>query len=211
MKNMVFMKKNQSGATMVEAIGFLTVVIMLGLSSIKLVGNLYGLFKQSLVVNEIKDLQKVISGRYKFEGNYKELLENKTPEETAAFLCDKKMAPFQMCINGLLYNRAGGEVWVVPFEEIDEDGNSYKNYTKYKMIFSGLNDRACVEAAQINWYTQQKSDVYKMIINSESENNLVVDLPYNQQDETKAFPVLPSDVMQACNEGDDNQIEWVLF
>ncbi len=208
---MFLAKRNQCGATMVEAIGVLTVVVMLGVGSIKLVGNLYSIFKQSLVVNELKDLQKNISGRYKFEGNYKELFENKTPEETSKFLCDNKMAPYQMCIDGLLYNRMGGEVWILPFEKIDASGNSYDDYTKYSMIFSGLTDRACAELAQTNWYMQKKSDVYQMIINYDTENELVVDLPYNQQNESKIFPVVAQDVMSACHEDDNNQIEWVFF
>ncbi len=208
---MSFFKTNQLGATMIEALGVLTIIVMLGVSSIKLIGNLYNMFRQSLVVNEIKDLQKAISDRYKFEGNYKELLEGKTPEETAKFLCDKKMVPFQMCINGQLYHRMGGEVWVMPVENFDEEGSAYNDYSKYALTFWGLDDKVCVNAAQINWYTQQKSDVYKMIINSGTDKELIVDLPYNKQEGSKTFPVLVQDVLNACSKGKENEIEWIFF
>ena len=115
---MILRKNNQSGATMIETLGVLTIVTMLGISAIKLIGNIFDIFKQNLVVNEVRDLQKAISGRYRFEGNYKELLENRTPEETAQFVCNEKMAPYQMCIDGLLYHRMGGQVWIMPIENL---------------------------------------------------------------------------------------------
>ena len=208
---MIFIKSNQVGATMMEALGVLTILILLGISSIRLIGNIYNMFRQSLVVNEVRDLQKVISDRYKFEGNYKELFEGKTPEETAKFLCDEKMAPFQMCSDGLLYHRMGGKVWVMPVENVDSDGNSYNDYSKYALSFWKMTDRTCLNAAQINWNTQQKSDVYKMIINSGTSKELVVDLPYNKQDGSVLFPVLPDQIIKACDNDDDNQIEWVFF
>ena len=204
-------KNNQNGATMMEALGVLTIIVMLGVSSIKLIGNIYGLFTQSLVINEIKDLQKVISDRYRFEGNYRELFDGKTPEQTSAFLCSEKMAPFQMCVGNLMYNKMGGRIWVLPVEYLDGEGSSYEDYTKYAMIFEGLSDRACVSAAQINWITKQKTDVFSMIINGGTEKELIVDLPYNQQEGTVSFPVLPTDVLEACNYNDNNQIEWIFF
>lgn len=208
-------KNNQKGATMMEMLGVLTIIIMLGISVIKLIGNIFDMFKQNLVVNEVRDLQKIISERYKFEGNYKGLLENKTPEEVVAFLCTSKMAPYQMCVNNRLYHRMGGEVWVMPVVNYDGDGNELTDYGKYALVFWGLSDRTCVNAAQINWYMQQKSDIYKMLINSGvAGKELSVDMPYNMSEGSKIFPVNPADVMAACsNEDDDdkNTIEWVFF
>lgn len=208
-------KNNQKGATMMEMLGVLTIIVMLGISAIKLIGNIFDMFKQNLVVNEVKDLQKVISERYKFEGNYKELLENKTPEQVTAFLCAEKMAPYQMCSNGLLHHRMGGAVWVMPIVNYDADGNAVTDYSKYALVFWGLSDKTCINAAQINWYTQQKSDIFKMLINSGVEDKeLSVDMPYNMAEGSRIFPVNPADVMRACSNGDDddkNTIEWVFF
>lgn len=208
-------KNNQKGATMMEMLGVLTIIIMLGVSAIKLIGNIFDMFKQNLVVNEVRDLQKVISERYKFEGNYKGLLENRTPEQVSAFLCTSKMAPYQMCSNGLLHHRMGGEVWVMPIVNYDGDGNELTDYSKYALVFWGLTDRTCVNAAQINWYMQQKSDIFKMVINGDkADKRLSVDMPYNMEEGSKIFPVNPSDVMRACSNGDEddkNKIEWVFF
>lgn len=198
---------------MLEMLGVLTIVIMLGVSTLKLVNSIMGMFRQNLVVGEIKDLQKVISERYKFEGNYKELFEGRTPEQVAAFLCDSKMAPNQMCINGKLRHRMGGEVWVMPIENLDEEGNPVQDYSKYALVFWELTNKTCVNAAQINWYSKQKSDVYKMIINrGVADKEMVVDLPYNDEEGLNGrFPVSAVEVMKACNKDDDNDIEWVFF
>lgn len=208
-------KNNQKGATMIETLGVLTIIIMLGISVIKLIGNIFDMFKQNLVVNEVKDLQKVISERYKFEGNYKGLLENKTPEQVAAFLCTSKMAPYQMCVNNRLYHRMGGEVWVMPIANYDGDGNETIDYSKYALVFWGLSDRACTNAAQINWYMQQKSDIFKMLINQGvAGKEMSVDMPYNMSENSKIFPVNPADVMRACSNeksSGKNTIEWVFF
>lgn len=208
---MILCKNNQIGATMLETLGVLTIVTMLGISVIKLVGNVFDIFKQNLVVNEVRDLQKTISGRYRFEGNYQELLKDRTPEEVTQFICNEKMAPFQMCIDGLLYHRMGGQVWIMPVENFDSEGNSTIDYSKYALTVWDLSDRTCLNAAQINWYTQQKSDVYKMIINSGTPQQLVVDLPHNLQEGSQLFPVPADLVMRACNNDGGNTIEWVFF
>jgi len=198
---------NQRGATMLEMLGVLTIVIVLGISTIKLVGNVMAMFKQTLVVNEIRDLQSSISGRYRFDGHYRELLEDKTPEETAEFLCDKRMAPVQMCLNGKLFNRMNGEVWVLPVES--ESGE--KDYFKYAMSFAKLSDKACLAAAQINWNTQKKVDVYRIIINLGTGNEVTVDMPHNAASEDASFPVLVAKAMRGCKNNDNNTIHWVFY
>ena len=208
---MILDKNNQSGATMMEALGVLTIIIMLGVSVIKLVGNIFSMFNQAVVVSQIKDLQKVISERYRFEGNYANLFEDRTPEEVTAFLCDEKMAPFQMCNDGLLFHKSGGEVWIMPVENYDEEGEPFNDYNKYAMTFWSLSDTTCINAAQINWYSQKKSDVYKMVINSGTDKELVVDVPYNIQEGSETFPVPAAEVFRACSNNDNNQIEWIFY
>ena len=204
-------RSNQKGATMLEMLGVLTIIITLAISTIKLVGNIMGVFRQSLMISEVQDLQKAISDRYKFEGTYQDLLEGKTPEEVITYLCQNKIAPFQMCRGDKLYNRMGGRVWVMPVENYDGDGNAFTDYEKYALVFWGLNDKACFQAAQINWYRKQKSDVFKMVINSGNSKQLIVDMPHNLQAGSKSFPVPVADVTNACKNDNNNTIEWVFY
>ncbi len=211
-KHMLLKKNNQSGATMMEMLAVLGIITMLGSSIISLVANVMDMFKQNLVVNQIRDLQKAISGRYRFEGNYEGLLKNKTPEEISAYLCSSKIASYDMCVNGELYHRMGDKMWIMPVENYDAEGNAYNDYSKYVLEVWGLTKGTCVVAAQINWYQQNKSDVYKIIINSGKASQFVVDMPYNigEGSTTATFPIYPDQALKACN-NDRNDIQWVFF
>lgn len=202
---MVLRKFNQKGTTMIEMLGVLTIIIILGISSIKLIGNVYSLFKQGRVASEIRDLQKNISERYRFEGHYEDMLKNKTPEQTAAFLCDNKLAPIHMCYKGKIYNEMSGEVWILPVS----DGSNVV-YDKYAVSFANLSKKACLNAAQINWNTQNKVAVYKMIINSGTAKQVVVDVAHNVQSGSSAFPIKIEDAMKGCS-NEYNTIQWVFF
>lgn len=133
-------KNNQKGATMMEMMGVLTIIILLSVSAIQLIGSIFNMFRESLVANEVKDLQKAITDRYRFEGNYRRLFEENSDVE--AFLCESKMAPFQMCSDGDLFHRMGGEVSVVAWDD---------EYDKYSIIFYDMPKKACVRAGEINW------------------------------------------------------------
>lgn len=212
---MFLYKNNQKGATMLETLGVLTIVVILGVSSIKLIGSIFSMFKQSMVSNEIRDLQQAISGRYKFEGNYKEIFEGKNPlteqNKIAEFLCNEKLVPNQMCGGDVLYHRMGGRVWILP--EVKNDGTlETDNYDKYTVEFLGLTDRACLNIAQINWNTQKKTNIYSMIIN---ENNnaykVKFTVPINIDGGSKGFPASINDIMKSCSYDDNNSIRWVFY
>ena len=153
---------NQIGSSMVEMLGVLTILGMVGMAAIKFIGGVHNVFIQNMVVSEARDLQKSISDRYRFEGNYAQELfngrscgEDGGSDTVASFICNNKMAPFQMCSGGKLHHKGGGEVKIC--QHTDND--------KYYMIFYNLSDTACAALAQVNWYTRQKSDIYQMVIN----------------------------------------------
>ena len=206
---MELIKKNQTGATMVEALGVLTIVSMLGVSVISLIGNIFDMFNQAVIVNQVRELQKSISDRYKFEGNYSMLFEGRDTEAVASFLCEEKMAPFQMCQNGRLRHKGGGDVWIMPVI-VDEEGTP--DYGKYSMEFWGLSNKICVSIAQINWWTQKKSDIYKMVINyGQGNRQLVVNMPSVVEEGAENFPVSANSVIKACSNDDNNDIMWIFY
>ncbi len=204
-------KYNQKGSTMIEALGVLTIIVMLGVSSIKLIGNIMGMFKQTLVTSEVRDLQKAISERYRFEGNYKSLLEGKTSDEIVQHLCEEKIAPNQMCSNNKMYHRMGGPVWVMPVVYVDASGNSVTDYSKYTITFWNLTDRACVSVAEINWHNKDRTDIYRLIINPDEDFKKEFNLPQNLYSGSLSFPVSVSEAMKGCKNDDSNNVEWVFF
>lgn len=213
---MLFIKNNQKGATMLETLGVLTIVSILSLSTIKLVGNIMAMFKQSLVVNEVRDIQQAISGRYSFEGNYSELFKDITSPDgsteedqikIANFLCSEKMLPNQLCGGGMLHHRMGGDIWILKTDSSNKI---------YALQFGGLTDKACLNLAQINWHNKKKSNIYSISIIGDIEGTpgikLKVVLPINKKDDTvKSFPILLEDIMVACKSNDNNVIQWEFY
>ena len=223
---MILTKKNQRGATMMETLGVLAIFVMLGAGAISLIGNIWDLFKQSMVVNEARDLQKAISDSYRAEGNYYKLFHDEDNEwspsgsnvEAASKpLCVEKIAPFQMCSGNKLHHRLGGRVVVSPV--IDGESQNCEKCEKYMLSFEGLTKRACVALAQINWYTQKKSDIFQMRINCNSEgcdHSTTICLPGNKDEscseDKNIYNFSRNDATAACNaDGNKNQIDWIFF
>ncbi|MBQ9236090.1 MAG: hypothetical protein IJ184_06480 [Alphaproteobacteria bacterium] len=205
---------NQKGSSMVEMLGVLTIIGMVGMGAIKFIGGVHNVFIQNMVVNEARDLQKVISDRYRFEGNYNDLFDGRNdPDAVAKFLCGegdnkKRMAPYQMCSGDKMHHRGGGAVLVYPVS-----GDT----TKYTMVFEGLSDTACSSLAQVNWFTRQKSDVYQMVItDGKDQTTFVANSPYVEDETaegiaTGIFPVGASQALAACANGNNSKVQLTFF
>ena len=198
---MVLTKNNQKGSTMMETLGVLGIFIMMGAAVLGLISNIWGLFKQNMVVNEARDIQKAISESYKAEGNYKKLLENyeADSDDPIRQLCSEKIVPFQMCSGDKLKHRLGGQVFVSPVEEGEP-------YSKYMLTFTGLSKKACISLAQINWFTQKQSAIYGMIINDKDP------ILRNGSDQT-LYNFSIGNAMNACDNSTNgtNSIGWIFY
>lgn len=203
---MLYIKNNQKGATMMETLGVLAIVVILATSIMSLISNIWGTFKQNLVVNEARDLQQAITNAYKADGNYDSLFEGWSAENDKVAeqkLCNEKIAPFQMCSNGELYHRQNGRVWVWP---VDHD--------KYRLSFKQLSKKTCISLAEVNWFLQKKPSIYQMIINPEEEGTggFVVDLPQNAEEgAVNLYTFSAANAMEQCNRQDDNEIQLIFF
>lgn len=193
---------SQAGSSMVEMLGVLSVVGMLSYGLIKVIGAAHNLFVQNMVVSEAHDLQKKISERYSFEGVYNTtLFSGRTCEGTdtvAAFICEQKLAPVQMCSNGKLHHHGGGDVKICPDGEDD----------KYVMIFYGLSKTSCVSLVQTDWYTRKKSYIYTMVVNGSSGTTVFSNYFSNEDNK---FPVSAANAMAMCNREDDNTVQMTFF
>lgn len=206
---------NQKGSSMVEMLGVLSIVGIVGLGILKIISSVQNMFTQNMVISEARDLQKYISDRYRFDGNYENLFKDRTCGENggddtvAAFICENKLAPFQMCSNGKLHHRGGGDVKICKFSISANE----TDYSKYNMIFYGLSNTACASLAQVNWYTRQKSDVYLMVINGDSNDNATT--IYSQfitgDHGDNIFPVSTAKALSACNNENNNTIQLTFF
>ena len=176
-------KNNEKGSSLLEVLAVLSVVSVLGISTLKLISNGYNTFKQSMAESEIKDLQKSITGVYNYSGNYNELFDN----DVYKTLCETdKSAP---------RHKLSGDVFI----EKAEDLNSYT------IKFDNLSKKNCVSFAQLNWLDRKKISIYRLDIND-------TDVAYFPKKEDKGFPIEISEIFKNCNKEDDkNSITWYFY
>lgn len=205
------MSEKQNGSSMLEALGVLAVLGMIGISTIKFIGAIYDKFIQNMVVVEARDLQKSISDRYRFDGNYIKLFSGRSCEgsdSVADFLCGTcaecnekdRLVPFQMCKNGKIVHKGNGDVQICEYEgETD----------KYYMIYHGLTKTVCAALAQVDWHTRQKSEIYQMVINPEKSSEFNVISPVIGVS-GNSFPITADQATKACVE-EINTVQFVFF
>lgn len=215
-------KNNQKGATMTEMLGVLTIIILMSASALSLIGNIWGMFKQNMVVNEIRDLQQSLSKAYRAEGNYNKLFEGwsaSNDKVAEGRVCNEKIAPFQMCANGELHHRQGGRVWLYPIlRVIGADGNvTYESridgtVDRYKLTVKQLPKKTCAAIATVNWFLNKKPDIFQMTIIGNGKT-ITLDLPQNTAaDVTKTlYNFSTTDAMEYCNKSDGNEIQLTFF
>ncbi len=148
-------KTNNKGSTMMEALAVLCIVGVLGISGMKLIGNLFTMFKQYSVANEIKDIYNGVKNRFSADGNYAKLA-----DMTVQNMAEEKIVPSQMYVSNMtggksLFHRLGGEVLI---SAVGADGDFFQ------VEFKGLTFRACLELAQLTWSNGGTSDLLSLSI-----------------------------------------------
>ena len=87
-----------------------------------------------------------------------------------------------------------------------------KTFIHEQNSIPGLSNKICVSIAQINWWTQKKSDIYKMVINyGQGNRQLVVNMPSVVEEGAENFPVSANSVIKACSNDDNNDIMWIFY
>ncbi|MBE6467197.1 MAG: type II secretion system protein [Alphaproteobacteria bacterium] len=188
---MFLRKNNQKGSSLVEVLGAISIISLVGIGVLKVVTSSYDVLKQSLASSDIKDLQKIISANYTFSGKY---------EIDADFnkkICETdKTAPNHMCLKSgssySLKHRLNGGVVVAK--------NGEKGYT---IVFDDLNPKACITLSQINWLERRKTNIFQIDINN-------VPVAYFPKKNGKSFPVDSKLSIENCK-NDSNFIKWYFY
>ena len=187
-------EQNQKGATMLEAIAVLSVVTVFSIAAISVVGSMFDMFKQNMLANEIKEVQKSITSRFQLEGSYENLFDMDIDE-----IKKEKLFPNEMIVGDKIYHCLGGEVEISK----PDMGDSYYNIT-----FNDLNNRACLNLAQIEWIVNQGSDLVELKINQNvfkmpiSESNI-------EAGSDKALPMNLAKATKSCKD-ENNTITWTF-
>ena len=186
---------SQKGNTMLETLAALSVVTVLGIGVIKLIGGMFGAFKLNMVVNEIQEIQKNISARYRLEGNYTGL-----NGKTAAQFASEQLIPSQMKIGNEIRHRQGG---IVTISVSDYGGDD----EYYDVTFNSLTKRTCTNLAQINWESKETTDLFRIKVNN---STFVLPVRGVAVGAANALPMTVAKAFSSCNKSDDNVITWTF-
>lgn len=180
----MFKDYSQRGATMLEVMAVMMVITMLGIASIKLIGNLFDMFRLQMVGTEIQEIQKAVSARFSVEGEYSALV-SMSPQQ----MVDEKLVPNQMFVNNNFYHRLGGLVEVKPSALGDE---------YYSVSFADLSKKACLNVTQINWITNETSNLVEVSIN---EGVFVLPIGSVRPTDDDALPLTVAKAAKFCKDG----------
>lgn len=184
-------KSEQSGRSMIEALGYISVMMMITISVAASVNSGYYKFKLGRVNQEIVDLKKVVSQRWVASENYKNV--------NFQTLYDEKILPWSIKTGSETEGKHafGGKVTI---GKGDDEGCMY--YIK----FEGLPRDACVELAAKVWINNDGSDLEKIKV-----NNTQWTWKYtNCGDSVDSNHLLPLKIttMNECQDNWDNTIQW---
>lgn len=188
------LKSCQKGTTLMEAMAAITIASVLLISVIKLVGNMFDMFKQNMVVNEVQEVQKNITARYRLEGNYAGL-----SGLSAEDFAKQKLVPSQMHVGDKLMHRLNGEVKI----GVSDLGDDY-----FYIEFDSLTNRSCVNLSQINWNNSLSTDLFQIQIN---DNVYLLPIPSNGVvlGDENALPITVAKAISSCKDN-DNVIVWTF-
>lgn len=178
-------KINQSGRTMLEALGYISIMMMVTVSMGTMVNSGYYKFRMSRVNQELDDLKKVVSQRYVAAENYKGV--------NFQTLIDEKIIPYDTSDKRHAFS---GDVKIGPG---DSQG------TTYFIEFDDLPRSSCVELGLKTWLVNDGSDLDAMKINGKTwgwkfSNSI--------QNPNHQLPAKPVDVAGACTSEWENDIIW---
>lgn len=191
-------KIEQKGNTMLETLAAISIVSILGISAIGLIGKMFDMFKQNIIEDEIKEVHKLITQRYRLEAVYSEL-DDLTVEDFAK----QKLVPSQMIAGDKLIHKLNDEVKI----KSSELGDKF-----FDVTFEGLPNRTCVNLALINWNANQTSDLYQIQIKGkETDKIFKLPIPDNNVSlgDDDALPMNTTKATSACD-GNDNTIIWTF-
>lgn len=175
-------KNNEKGYTMMEVIGVLGIIGVLASSAAMLAGSVFDKYKMNRIMDQIVDLQRIISRRFMADGNYSGV------ENDA--LIKEKIIPKDMLRNNKIVHSYGSVIL-------------YPGTLSYRIAFRDLPYRACVQLGNLNWVIQDSSDLISININSKK-----FDWPEVAASKERALPIDIVRVGAACEHNDNNTIIW---
>ena len=173
----------QSGRSMMEAMAYISIMMLVTVSMSAAVNSGYDKFKLGRINQELSDLKKVVSQRYVAAENYKEVKFDT--------LINEKIVPYDVRDKKHAF---GGDISI---------GSNNEGETYY-IRFSDVPHRACMELGSRVWVFNDGSDLDALTINGDTWawESSIFENPHH------LLPAKISDVGSQCKKDDKNVIEW---
>lgn len=189
MRNRVYI--NQSGRSMLEALGYIMIMIMVTFAAASLVNSGLGKFRMSRIHQELMDLKKVISQRYVAATDYSEV--------KMSTLCEEGIGPANVVPSKKTgCNQKGRHIMGGSVEIGNDEGKTF--FIK----FNDLPSMVCAELGSMVWVINDGSDLDWMDINGTTWKWEFSD---TERETNHLLPAKTADVMKAC-EKKQNVITW---
>lgn len=193
-------KSAQSGRSMIEAIGYISILVMITSGIAATISSGYYKYRMGRINQQLTDLKKIVSQRWVAEEEYNHS-EHGVKFQT---LVDEKILPWSLRSgNEKTYGRHafGGKVNI---GAEDED--------TFYIQFEGLPIDACRELGTRIWVVNDGSDLDRMKINDKTwcwKYSLNSDECKNI-DNDHLLPAKLTAVAEACKKSRDNTITWTF-
>lgn len=184
-------KSAQSGRSMIEAIGYISILVMITSGIAATISSGYYKYRMGRINQQLTDLKKIVSQRWVAEEEYNH------SEQGVKFqtLVDEKIVPWSLRDGRHAF---GGEVNI-----------GAETSDTFYIEFKGLPKDICRELGTRIWVVNDGSDLDRMKINDKTWC-WKFSLDSNDCKNALELPAKLTDVAQACKEVRTNIIKWTF-
>lgn len=201
---------NENGYTMLEAIMYISIMIVLGVVLTKYVHTVFERYKTGRVSQQVVDLKKSVVFYTAADEDYHRV--------TLDGMVEKRAIPFDMLSKK---NALGGDIKLGPVSELVENPEVEDNYMFY-ITFGGLPQASCIELLSQGQFYGGGMDIDSVIANKTYvwryeyslyktggiPNVNTVKLTVGQT--SAAIEVNISVALKACSKKQNNEITWIF-
>lgn len=184
-------KSAQSGRTMIETIGYISILVMITSGVAATVSSGYYKYRMGRINQQLTDLKKIVSQRWVAEEKY-DHSEHGVKFQT---LVDEKIVPWSLSDGRHAF---GGEVNI-----------GAKTSDTFYIEFKGLPKDACIELGRRIWIVNDGADLDRMKINDKTWC-WKFSLDTNDCNNAFELPAKVLDINGACEDSWNNTITWTF-
>ena len=195
------MKKDlsQSGRSIIEIMGVLTVIGLLTVSIAKTITGMMERYKNSRITMQLTELQKGIQNRFAIDSDFTKL--------SSKLIMDEKLAPSDIdWKDNTMYHKFHGSITV---------GHNYtstvldiKSGQSYWIQFNKVPQQACLDLMSIDWSVDQYSDLITII---SGDLQAYWRIPQGASAEKSIqMPISVDDALKMCSSKSSNKLRWVF-